>query len=84
MNPLTFFLLLAVALCLAAIAGLTRPLWRSAAAEPAGAPPRRRLGLAAALAVFAIVIAGGGYGWLGAPDLLALGPGTRSAAAPRR
>lgn len=82
MNPLTFFLLLAVALCLAAIAGLTRPLWRSAAAEPAGAPPRRRLGLAAALAVFAIVIAGGGYGWLGAPDLLALGPGTRSAAAP--
>ncbi|KQW66762.1 tetratricopeptide repeat protein [Methylibium sp. Root1272] len=82
MNPLTFFLLLAVALCLAAIAGLTRPLWRSATAEPAGAPPRRRLGLAAALAVFAIVIAGGGYGWLGAPDLLELGPGTRSAAAP--
>ncbi|WP_421885575.1 tetratricopeptide repeat protein [Methylibium sp.] len=83
MNPLTFFLLLAVALCLAAIAGLTRPLWRTAAIEPAdGAAPRRRLGLAAALAVFAIVIAGGGYGWLGAPDLLALGPGTRSAAAP--
>ncbi|MGE0673799.1 MAG: tetratricopeptide repeat protein [Methylibium sp.] len=90
MTPmLLFFLLLAAALCLAAIAALTRPLWRTAptslpadAGDTAAAGPRRRLGLTAALAVFSLVIVGGGYGWLGAPGLLDLGPGSRSAAAP--
>lgn len=88
MTPPMFFLLLAGALSIAAIAGLTRPLWRAAppaapaTADGVAAPPGRRLGLAAALAVFSLVIAGGGYGWLGAPDLLDLGPGARLAAAP--
>ncbi|MBN9203331.1 tetratricopeptide repeat protein [Methylibium petroleiphilum] len=88
MTPmLLFFLLLAAALCLAAIATLTRPLWRTAPTSPpadgtATAGPPRRLGLTAALAVFSLVIVGGGYGWLGAPGLLDLGPGSQSAAAP--
>lgn len=86
MTPMLFFLLLAAALCLAAIAALTRPLWRAAppasAGDAATAGPRRRLGLTAALAVFSLVVVGGGYGWLGAPGLLDLGPGSRSAAAP--
>lgn len=90
MTPmLLFFLLLAAVLCLAAIATLTRPLWRAAPTCPpadadgmAAAGPRRRLGLTAALAVFSLVIVGGGYGWLGAPGLLDLGPGSQSAAAP--
>ncbi|QAZ38332.1 c-type cytochrome biogenesis protein CcmI [Methylibium sp. Pch-M] len=86
MTPMLFFLLLAAALCLAAIAALTRPLWRAAppasAGDAATAGPRRRLGLTAALAVFSLVVVVGGYGWLGAPGLLDLGPGSRSAAAP--
>ncbi|WP_428425149.1 tetratricopeptide repeat protein [Methylibium sp.] len=79
------FLLLTAALSAAAIIWLTRPLWRAAATtddKAASAPPRRSFGLAAALAVFVLVIVGPGYGWLGAPERATEGPGARSAAAP--
>jgi len=57
----TTFVLLAVALGLAAAAGLTRPLWWRPAAS-------RSFGLAASLGVFVLAVAAGGYHAVGAPN----------------
>jgi cytochrome c-type biogenesis protein CcmH len=57
------FVLLAVALGLAAAAGLTRPLWWRRAAQPS-------LGLAAALSVFVLGVAAAGYHAIGSPARL--------------
>ncbi|WP_280156104.1 hypothetical protein [Piscinibacter sp. XHJ-5] len=66
---MTPFVLAAAALALLAVAWLTRPLWWPSAQQ------QRSALLAAALAVFVIGIAGGGYAWLGAPAQLQIGPG---------
>jgi cytochrome c-type biogenesis protein CcmH len=56
----TSFVLLAVALGLAAAAGLTRPLWWPSTA-------RRSFGLAALLVVFVLGVAAAGYHTIGSP-----------------
>lgn len=64
---MTPFLIAAAALALAAIAWLTRPLWRgSEAGSKAGA---------AAIALFLVVVSVAGYLNVGAPDHVAVGPG---------
>jgi cytochrome c-type biogenesis protein CcmH len=60
---MTSFVLIAVALGLAAAAGLTRPLWWPRAARPS-------LGLAAALSVFVLGVAAAGYHAIGSPARL--------------
>jgi len=78
---MTSFVLAAAALCVLAVALTTRSLWwpRGAAvqettAEAGEAVSTRSPGLAAVLAVFVVVIAGGGYQLLGSPNHLPLGP----------
>ena len=79
---MTFFVLVATLIGVAAVALLTRPLWwkRKAGASPEAAPAAAPAGgstsLVALIAVFVAVVGGAGYAWLGAPDRLALGPGS--------
>lgn len=61
---MTPFVLIALALGLAAAAGLTRPLWWPREARPS-------LVLAGVLAIFVLGVAGGGYYAIGSPGRLA-------------
>jgi len=80
---MTVFVLVAALLGAAAVGLLTRTLWwrgkaKASSADASTAPTATSGsgGLVALLAVFVIVIAGGGYALIGAPDRLALGPGS--------
>jgi len=80
---MTVFVLVAALLCVAAVGLLTRTLWwrgkvvaSSSDSATATAATGGSGGLVALIAVFVIVIAGGGYALIGAPDRLALGPGS--------
>jgi len=73
---MTPFVLLAAALGLVAVLGVTRPLWWPAPkAASDGAPPRRSPWLAPLLGVFVFAVAAVGYYGIGAPGALALHPG---------
>src|SRR5437764_88565 len=75
-HPMTPFVLLAAALGLVAVLGVTRPLWWPAPkAASDGAPPRRSPWLAPLLGVFVFAVAAVGYYGIGAPGALALHPG---------
>jgi len=80
---MTPFVLLAALLCALALAWLARPWWSRvhAADEAPEQPTRPSTGLGVTLALFVLVVVGAGYAGLGAPGLLALGPGDSSAAA---
>ena len=80
---MTPFVLLAALLCALALAWLARPWWSRAPASNEAAQPTTRpsTGLGVALAMFVLVVVGAGYAGLGAPGLLALGPGDSAAAA---
>ena len=83
---MTTFVLIALAMALATVLLLTRPLWWSspvpspaAEGEPAAAPaPRRTLPMLAGLSSFVVALLVAGYWVVGAP--LALDPSVRSAA----
>jgi cytochrome c-type biogenesis protein CcmH len=83
---LTAFVLIALAMALATVLLLTRPLWwpkqaPSPAAEGdsvAADPPHRPVPMLAGVSAFVIVLLAGGYLWVGAP--LALDPAVRTAA----
>lgn len=79
---MTTFVLIALLMVVATAAWLTHPLWRPALAPSARAmhvPPRGPLLASLALGLFALVLTGAGYRWLGAPHYLEVGP---AAAAP--
>ena len=75
---MTPFVLLAFLMVALTSAWLTHPLWRPLlAARRAGAGtqlPRPTVVLGAGLAAFVLVVAGGGYAWLGAAQHAAIGP----------
>ena len=77
---MTPFLLIALLMVAATAAWLTHPLWRPAIVSPrlASAWPARRgaLRLSAAIALFVLAVAGGGYAWLGSAEHVDVGPGT--------
>ena len=84
---MTVFVGVAALLCVVAVVLLTRTLWwRGKAVAPADSSPAPAAhggstSLIALIAVFVAVIATGGYALLGAPDRLALGPGSSNRSA---
>ena len=85
---MTTFVLLSFVMAALASVWLTRPLWR--ADLPGAAPPlifsvpaprsiHRTLVLPAALALFMLALASGGYAWLGSAGDLGVGPGATAA-----
>ena len=76
---MTTFVLIALAMALATVLLLTRPLWSSRQQPVAdGEAPRSPLPMLAGLSSFVVVLLGAGYLLVGAP--LALDPSVRSAA----
>ncbi len=80
---MTVFVLVAALLCVAAVVLLTRTLWwrgkavvSSSESSQASAATGGSTSLVALIAIFVAVIATGGYALVGAPDRLALGPGS--------
>jgi cytochrome c-type biogenesis protein CcmH len=86
---MTAFVLVAALLCVTAVTLLTRPLWwrgkavaTASETSPAATASGGSSSLVALIAVFVAVVGTGGYAWLGAPDRLALGPGSSNRGAP--
>ena len=75
---MTPFVLLAFVMVVLTSTWLTHPLWRPVlAARRAGVSvqvPRPTLVLGASLALFVVLVVGGGYAWLGAAQHVAVGP----------